>query len=92
MIRVEYPANQADKLLIGSDLPTATAARFELSEWSKRNGYRQARDARSLSVYEQGTLVREWMLVERRAERKPLFPFNPLASRSKSDRASERLA
>jgi hypothetical protein len=70
------------KLLIGSDLPDRLAARRELECWAAENGYHLPRDARQLSVFDQGTLVREWVVVEAlpgRRGRSSAFSFNPLS-------------
>lgn len=78
MVRIQNSQACADKLLIGSDLPSCLAARRELEQWVAQSGYRVARGGpRHLSVFEAGALVREWIVVESAPERKrfSLFAF-----------------
>lgn len=82
MIRTQHSLAAPDKMLVGSDLPSRLAARRELEQWIGARGYRLARaGARRLSVFEQGALVREWMIVERAPARKRFWPFAFLTSR-----------
>ena len=91
MVRTQRTLTCSDKLLIGSDLPDAPAARRELEQWVERNGYYLPKDAPHLSVFEHGALVREWVLVESRPARKR-FPFNPFRRAAKGDADSKRVA
>ena len=87
MVRIQKSEACPDKMLVGSDLPDSRAAWRELEVWVEQNGYCLSRNARHLSVFEQGTLVREWVVVERAAQRRP-FPFNLFATRVRSGVAS----
>ena len=89
MVRVQRSEAYPDKILIGSDLPSSLAARRELERWVKQNGYRLSRGARHLSVFENGALVREWMVVERAPECKLWAPFAFLARRRGSTAPAE---
>jgi hypothetical protein len=59
-------------MLIGSDLKDRAAARREVDNWIAQHRCRVPDDARHLSVFENGVLVREWVLVERHPD--PLTP------------------
>lgn len=74
MIRTQNAAACPGKLLIGSDLPDTFQARRELEQWARQNGYRLAKGNRSLSVFEHGALVREWVLLESAPRFKWAFP------------------
>jgi hypothetical protein len=65
MIRIQPTSSDSDRLLIGSDLADSDAACAEIDEWIKDNNCRVPETPRRLSVYEDGVLIREWMLVER---------------------------
>ena len=86
MVRVQRATAQADRLLIGSDLPDALQARRELEQWAGRNGYHLPKDACHLSVFESGALVREWVVVDTAPVRKPRFFANPFLRRWKQAR------
>lgn len=80
MVRIQRSEACPDKMLVGSDLPDSRAAWRELEVWVEQNGYSLSRNARHLSVFEQGNLVREWVVVERAAQRRRL-PFGLFARR-----------
>lgn len=95
MVRIQQASACPEKLLIGSDLPNALAARRELEQWAASNGYRLPKRARQLSVFENGTLVREWVLVENEPRPNRRFPFNLFGhrkSRPDLDREREQVA
>ena len=93
MVRIQQPFARPDTLLIGSDLPDARAAHRELEAWSARNGYRLSPCAPPLAVFEGGTLVREWVLVELLPRRKPLPGLGFLTrNRRRASLAAERAA
>lgn len=76
MVRVQHSQACPDKLLIGSDLPCRLAARRELEQWAVESGHRVSRSGpRQLSVFEEGALVREWVVVESAPKRKRFSPF-----------------
>lgn len=67
MVLVQPPSSSVhdgQRFLIASDLADPQAARRELEEWAHEKGYCLPADARRLSVFEHGVLVREWVLVE----------------------------
>jgi hypothetical protein len=68
MIRIQPTSSDSDRLLIGSDLTDTQAAYAEMDEWIQNNNCRVPENPRRLSVFEDGVLVREWMLVERCVE------------------------
>ncbi|MDX1932302.1 MAG: hypothetical protein SFU56_06830 [Capsulimonadales bacterium] len=65
MIRVQPTTANGNRLLIGSDLKDAADARREVEEWMHRNHCVLPANARHLTVFENGVVVREWVLVER---------------------------
>lgn len=65
MIRIQPTTANVTRMLIGSDLPDAEAARLEVEEWVEQNNWSLPEDARQLTVFENGVAVREWLLVER---------------------------
>lgn len=65
MIRIQPTSSDTNRLLIGSDLEDVEAADAEVNEWIANNNCRVPETPRRLSVYEDGVLVREWMLVEK---------------------------
>ena len=76
MIRVQPTSSSGNRFLIGSDSTDPSAARREVEIWIAENNCCLPRTARHLSVFEQGKLVREWVLVERLPE--PVsFPIEP---------------
>jgi hypothetical protein len=77
MIRVQPTSSGEDQLLVGSDLTDPAAARGEVEDWVARNGYQIPLNARQLSIFENGILIREWVLVEAKEEpaRLPASPF-----------------
>ncbi len=76
MVRVQHSQACPGKLLIGSDLPSLLAARRELEQWVAESGYRVSRAGpRHLSVFEDGALVREWVVVESAPARNRFSPF-----------------
>ena len=85
MVRIQKSEACPDKVLVGSDLPDSRAAWRELEVWVEQNGYCLSRNARHLSVFEHGALVREWVVVERSAQRRP-FPFSLFSRRVRPDR------
>jgi hypothetical protein len=79
MIRVQPTSSGEDQLLVGSDLEDPAAARAEVEEWVSRNNYSIPRNTRQLSVFENGVLVREWVLVEAKQETAQRLPSGPFA-------------
>lgn len=77
MIRVQPTSSGEDQLLVGSDLTDPSDARAEVEEWVARNGYQIPKNTRQLSIFENGVLIREWVLVEAKQEptRLPASPF-----------------
>jgi hypothetical protein len=78
MIRVQPTSSGEDQLLVGSDLADPADARAEVEEWVARNGYQIPKNTRQLSIFENGVLIREWVLVEAKQEpaRLPASPFS----------------
>ena len=79
MIRVQPTSSGEDQLLVGSDLIDPAAARGEVEEWVARNGYLIPKNTRQLSIFENGVLVREWVLVEAKQEIAPRLPASPFS-------------
>jgi|GEM_PF-3647056 hypothetical protein len=65
MIRIQPTTSDSNLFLIGSDLTESSAAAQEIGLWIEENNCRLPENPRRLSVYEDGILVREWVLVER---------------------------
>ena len=80
MIRIQPSATSRHRMLIGSDLKDRAAARREVNAWIASNHCCVPKNARHLSVFEKGVLVREWLLVEQYAEPSTAAP-RPLLSR-----------
>lgn len=72
MIRVQPTTSGGNRFLIGSDLRDPDAAQCEVEEWMTKHNCVHPRNARHLSVFERGVLVREWVLVERNPDIAPL--------------------
>jgi hypothetical protein len=68
MIRIQPTSSDENRILVGSDLKDPDAAQSEISEWVNANNCRLPDNPRRLAVYEDGMLVREWVLVERCVE------------------------
>lgn len=68
MIRIQPTSSDENRILVGSDLKDPDAAQSEISEWVNSNNCRMPDNPRRLAVYEDGMLVREWVLVERCVE------------------------
>jgi hypothetical protein len=66
-------------MLIGSDLKDRSAARREVDGWITRHHCHVPKNARHLSVFENGVLIREWVLVEGRPEVPVLTQGSPLS-------------
>ncbi len=64
MVRVQPLSNREGRFLVGSDLENPLDGRLEVQEWITSHRCRVPADARRLSVYERGALVREWSVVE----------------------------
>ena len=77
MIRIQPSAAGSHRMLIGSDLQDRSAARREVDGWIARVQCHVPKNARHLSVFENGVLIREWVLVERRPERPVLTHGSP---------------
>ena len=95
MVRTQRPSIYENKLLVGSDLADPGAARRELEQWVRDKGYHLPAEPRQFSVFDQGMLVREWVLVDmlpesKRARPRRLFPW--LRARSAARPSAERAA
>jgi hypothetical protein len=79
MIRIQPSSSDQERVLVGSDLADPAAARREVEAWVAANQYRLARGARPLAFFEDGMLVREWVLAERAPQqRRVLSPLESL--------------
>jgi hypothetical protein len=65
MVLVKPSSTYPDRLLVGSDLADPEEARREVETWLTENEYHVPRNARQLSVFQEGVFVREWVLAER---------------------------
>ena len=65
MVKVQPSSASEERVLIGSDQTDREAARQEIDAWVTANHYRVDRKARPLAFYEDGVLVREWLVAER---------------------------
>ncbi|GAB4458640.1 MAG: hypothetical protein OHK0029_20160 [Armatimonadaceae bacterium] len=80
MIRVQPTSSDSQRFLIGSDLSDTTDAAQEVQTWLEHNGCVIPDSSRRLAVYEDGILVREWVLAERVAQTQEVPVADPMAA------------